>query len=108
MGILACDINVVQRIKRWAESEDQFEDQAGDPLLKEDWPSKGKIELKSLNTRYREELPDALKNINLIVHPGQKVGIIGRTGSGKSTLVLSLLRILESSGKGGLRSTGCA
>ena len=106
VGVLAANVNVIQRIKRWAQDETQFESQALDPFLEENWPPKGKIELKSLHTKYKEELPDVLKNINLIVKPGQKVGILGRTGSGKSTLVLALLRILESSGKDMIKIDG--
>ena len=44
---------------------------------------------------YRDDLPPALKNINLIIPSKAKVGVIGRTGAGKSTITLGLLRILE-------------
>lgn len=44
---------------------------------------------------YREGLPNALDGISLVVRPGEKVGIVGRTGSGKSTLFLALFRMVE-------------
>lgn len=44
---------------------------------------------------YREGLPNALDGVNLVVRPGEKVGIVGRTGSGKSTLFLALFRMVE-------------
>ena len=59
------------------------------------WPAKGEIKFSNYSTKYRPGLPLVLQQLNTIIKPAQKVGIIGRTGSGKSTLMLSLLRILE-------------
>eukprot|EP01059_Diplonema_ambulator_P001196 TRINITY_DN10951_c0_g1_i1.p1 TRINITY_DN10951_c0_g1~~TRINITY_DN10951_c0_g1_i1.p1 ORF type:complete len:1264 (+),score=461.24 TRINITY_DN10951_c0_g1_i1:38-3829(+) len=53
------------------------------------------VEVHNLHLRYRPNLPDVLRGINFIVKDGEKVGIVGRTGSGKSSLMLGLLRILE-------------
>jgi ABC-type multidrug transport system fused ATPase/permease subunit len=60
------------------------------------WPSKGKIVFTNYSTRYRHNLPLILRNVNITIHPNERIGIIGRTGSGKSTFVLALCRILES------------
>ena len=57
--------------------------------------SKGDIEIKSINVRYRKELPLVLKDLRFNVKQNEKIGIVGRTGSGKSTLLLSLMRIIE-------------
>jgi ABC-type multidrug transport system fused ATPase/permease subunit len=62
------------------------------------WPSEGLVEFKGYSTRYRPELPDVLKNLTFRVNPGERVGIVGRTGAGKSSLALGLLRGLEASG----------
>ncbi|EDK40781.2 hypothetical protein PGUG_04879 [Meyerozyma guilliermondii ATCC 6260] len=62
------------------------------------WPSQGEITFKNYSTRYRPELDLVLKNINLSVKPHEKVGIVGRTGAGKSSLTLALFRIIEASG----------
>jgi len=59
------------------------------------WPQAGSIRVTNLATRYRSALPLSLKNVSFEVQSGQRVGIVGRTGSGKSTLVQSLFRILE-------------
>lgn len=52
---------------------------------------------KDYSLRYKPELDDVLKKLSFTVRPGEKIGIVGRTGSGKSTLMLGLLRIIEAS-----------
>jgi ABC-type multidrug transport system fused ATPase/permease subunit len=59
------------------------------------WPSAGQITLKNLRLRYRPDLPLALKGLDLTVQPGEKLGIVGRTGAGKSSLFRALLRLTE-------------
>eukprot|EP00762_Andalucia_godoyi_P001839 ANDGO_06067.mRNA.1 ABC transporter C family member 12 len=59
------------------------------------WPSAGRIELRGVCIRYRPGLPLALNHVSLVVNPGEKIGVVGRTGSGKSTLVSSLFRLVE-------------
>ena len=62
---------------------------------KEDWPEKGEIKFSNYSTRYREGLDLVLKNVTLEVKPNEKVGIVGRTGAGKSSLTLALFRLIE-------------
>ncbi|KAK9438156.1 ABC transporter [Metarhizium brunneum] len=57
-----------------------------------DWPRSGRVEFRNVTVRYTLDGPDILKDINLVFNAGERVAIVGRTGSGKSTLVLSLLR----------------
>ena len=57
--------------------------------------SKGKINFVNFSVKYRPETPLILKDINLEIKPGEKIGVVGRTGSGKSTMLLCLFRILE-------------
>ncbi|KAJ2805096.1 Multidrug resistance-associated protein 1, partial [Coemansia helicoidea] len=59
------------------------------------WPQAGKIEFCDYTMRYREDLEPALKGIKLTIEPGEKIGIVGRTGAGKSTLVKSLFRLVH-------------
>lgn len=60
------------------------------------WPSNGNIVFKNYSTKYRPDLDPVLKNINLNIKPKEKIGVVGRTGAGKSTLSLALFRLLES------------
>jgi ABC-type multidrug transport system fused ATPase/permease subunit len=59
------------------------------------WPKSGNIEVKNLSIRYRSTLPLSLSRASFSIKSGQKIGVVGRTGSGKSTLVQALCRILE-------------
>ncbi|KAF7585561.1 hypothetical protein BBP40_010653 [Aspergillus hancockii] len=59
------------------------------------WPSRGLIEYENVTARYHEVSPDALKGISFIVPAGSKVGVCGRTGSGKSTLISTLSRMID-------------
>lgn len=58
------------------------------------WPAHGKIDMENYSTRYAENLDPVLRNINLSIAPGEKVGVVGRTGAGKSSLVLAIFRML--------------
>ncbi|CEM33729.1 unnamed protein product [Vitrella brassicaformis CCMP3155] len=60
-----------------------------------DWPQKGRLSLKNLQVRYRPGLPLVLKGLTVTIEGGQKIGIVGRTGAGKSTLMQVLLRLVE-------------
>ncbi|ERE69672.1 multidrug resistance-associated protein 6 [Cricetulus griseus] len=59
------------------------------------WPSGGKIEFRDFGLRHRPELPLAVQGVSLKIHAGEKVGIVGRTGAGKSSLAWGLLRLQE-------------
>ena len=63
--------------------------------LPENWPAKGKLEIVDLSMKYRDNLPLVLSKISFTVLPGQKIGICGRTGSGKSSMFVALFRIVE-------------
>ncbi|XP_022715119.1 ABC transporter C family member 8-like [Durio zibethinus] len=64
------------------------------------WPSKGRIELQELKIRYRPNAPLVLKGISCTFQEGTRIGVVGRTGSGKTTLISALFRLVEpASGK---------
>lgn len=59
------------------------------------WPANGAITLSNLYMRYRDETPIVLKGLNVNILAGEKVGVVGRTGSGKTSLLTSLMRLVE-------------
>ncbi|KAF9404358.1 Multidrug resistance-associated protein 1, partial [Podila epigama] len=66
-----------------------------DVKLPENWPNEGRVEFRNYSTRYRQGLDLVVKNVSFEVQPAEKVGIVGRTGAGKSSLTLALFRIVE-------------
>lgn len=60
-----------------------------------DWPQAGAIEMHNVSLRYRPGLPLVLKSVTLSIPARCKLGIVGRTGAGKSSMVLALLRLVE-------------
>ncbi|KAI8324836.1 P-loop containing nucleoside triphosphate hydrolase protein [Martensiomyces pterosporus] len=67
----------------------------GDAALPDDWPSAGQIEFTGYSMRYADSQTLALEDISFTVRPGEKIGIVGRTGAGKSSLLQALFRIVE-------------
>ncbi|KAJ9125510.1 hypothetical protein QFC22_000471 [Naganishia vaughanmartiniae] len=62
------------------------------------WPTSGEVVLEHLSARYSEDGPTVLDDISLSVPSGSRIGIVGRTGSGKSTTALALLRLIPTTG----------
>ncbi|KAF7329212.1 ABC protein [Mycena kentingensis (nom. inval.)] len=63
------------------------------------WPARGEIEFRDVSMAYRPGLPTILHRISMRIGAGEKVGVVGRTGAGKSSLTLCLLRIVEYEGR---------
>lgn len=81
----------VERVVQYSNVETEIDGMLEAPS--EAWPSRGHIEVKDLCLRYRPELPLVLKHLNFTVTAGTKLALVGRTGSGKSSFLLALLRI---------------
>ena len=94
LGDLITNTTVLERLEdycNWSEFEADFIQ----PEVKEKWPIEGKLEIQGLCLKYRKGLPFVLRDLDFEIVGGEKVGIVGRTGSGKSTLFLGLTRIIE-------------
>jgi ATP-binding cassette subfamily C (CFTR/MRP) protein 4 len=65
----------------------------------EEWPQKGRIELKNLFISYDNSPKPVLKNLCCVVNGGEKIGIVGRTGAGKSSIIAALFRMVEPKGQ---------
>lgn len=59
------------------------------------WPQDGRIEVNNLSLRYAPKLPRVIKNVSFTVDPRSKIGVVGRTGAGKSTIITALFRFLD-------------
>lgn len=64
-------------------------------LVQAGWPWQGGLMFSGVKLRYREDMDQVLKNLTLSIHPGERIGVVGRTGSGKSSIFRALLRLTE-------------
>ncbi|GAB1300029.1 Multidrug resistance-associated protein 1 [Apodemus speciosus] len=90
------NIVAVERLKEYSETEKEAPWQIQETAPPSTWPHSGRVEFRDYCLRYREDLDLVLKHINVTIEGGEKVGIVGRTGAGKSSLTLGLFRINES------------
>lgn len=89
------NIVAVERIKEYGETKQEAAWDLPNSKVPISWPELGRVEFKDFQVRYREGLDLVLRGITFVVQGGEKVGIVGRTGAGKSSLTLSLFRIIE-------------
>ncbi|EDQ90327.1 uncharacterized protein MONBRDRAFT_18722 [Monosiga brevicollis MX1] len=94
---LETDIVAIERVEEYCSVPVE-----APPILdhrpKPNWPDQGNISFDHYCVRYREGLDLVLREISCTIEGGQKIGCVGRTGAGKSSMTLSLLRILEAAG----------
>ncbi|GMP87698.1 hypothetical protein CsSME_00039965 [Camellia sinensis var. sinensis] len=88
----------VERIKQFINIPSEAEWGKPDCLPPHNWPTHGNVGLKDLQVRYRPNTPLVIKGITLNIQGGEKIGVVGRTGSGKSTLIQVFFRLVEPSG----------
>jgi len=89
------NMNSVERVKEYLDV-----DQEAAPINPNNrpphyWPSKGAVEFQGYSTRYKKDLDFVLKDLSFKINPCEKIGVVGRTGAGKSSLALAFFRALE-------------
>ncbi|KAL1740116.1 P-loop containing nucleoside triphosphate hydrolase protein [Schizophyllum fasciatum] len=90
------DMNSVERLVHYArEIEQEPPHYLPDSKPPSPWPSKGEIEMKDIVMQYRPELPAVVKGVSMKIASGEKIGIVGRTGAGKSSIMTALFRLVE-------------
>lgn len=99
----------VERLREYTELQTEAPEEsseAGLALVPSSWPQQGRIVFEHYSTRYREGLDLVLRDISISVESGEKVGIVGRTGAGKSSLTLALFRMIEAANSPWAKATG--
>lgn len=90
------DMNSVERVSHYAKNlEQEPPHQIPERKPEASWPAEGRVEVKNVFLKYRPELPDVLRGLTMDVAPGEKIGIVGRTGAGKSSIMTALYRLVE-------------
>ncbi|KAL4228774.1 Multidrug resistance-associated protein 1 [Mactra antiquata] len=88
----------VERIKEYSEEPTEAEWINSFRRPPKDWPDYGNVRFNNYSTRYRNGLDLVLRGISCDIRGGERVGIVGRTGAGKSSLTVALFRLIESAG----------
>uniref|UniRef100_A0A8C4RSA6 ATP-binding cassette, sub-family C (CFTR/MRP), member 8b n=1 Tax=Erpetoichthys calabaricus TaxID=27687 RepID=A0A8C4RSA6_ERPCA len=89
-------LGAVKRINSLLKTEpENYEGLLSPSQIPATWPQQGEIQIQNLSVRYDSTLKPVLKHVNAHIFPGQKVGICGRTGSGKSSFSLAFFRMVD-------------
>ncbi|KAL2038338.1 hypothetical protein N7G274_008987 [Stereocaulon virgatum] len=86
-------LNAVERVDEY--SSMPIEDQSASVKVPAAWPAEGRLEVSKLVVAYAPDLDPVLKGLSFVVEKDQRIGVVGRTGAGKSSLTLALFRFLE-------------
>ncbi|KAK5951408.1 Transporter of the ATP-binding cassette (ABC) [Knufia fluminis] len=89
------NMNAVERIQEYIDVEQEAKANIPETKPAANWPSQGVVHFINYATRYRKDLEPVLRNVTFKIAAAEKVGIVGRTGAGKSSLALALFRGLE-------------
>lgn len=92
---LETSIGAISRLKDFTSTTANENLPGENHIVPDSWPTSGAVEFKNLSASYTIDGPLILKDVNISIKPGEKIGICGRTGSGKSSLIMTLLRLLE-------------
>ncbi|XP_035258157.1 ATP-binding cassette sub-family C member 9 isoform X2 [Anguilla anguilla] len=93
---LEVQMAAVKKVNSFLSTESEnYEGSMDASQVPEDWPQHGEIKIQDLSVRYDPMLKPVLKHVNAYIVPGQKVGICGRTGSGKSSLSLAFFNMVD-------------
>ncbi|XP_072399234.1 probable multidrug resistance-associated protein lethal(2)03659 [Diabrotica undecimpunctata] len=86
----------VERVQEYADLKHEEDNYTIEPAAT--WPDQGKIEFKNMSLQYSPDDPPVLKNLSFVIKPSEKVGIVGRTGAGKSSLIQAVFRLTHIDG----------
>ncbi|KAJ1659081.1 hypothetical protein GGF38_004140, partial [Coemansia sp. RSA 25] len=98
--------NGIDKFRQYSDIEPEAPYIVDDCRVPSEWPHSGNIEFRNLSVKYGVKLDYALKDLNVTIRPGEKIGIVGRTGAGKSTLAKAIFRLLNKNVEGSIEIDG--
>ncbi|KAL5397860.1 hypothetical protein PMIN03_012833 [Paraphaeosphaeria minitans] len=93
---LETSLGAIARLKAFSH-DTAVEEDAADAVVSNQWPSQGSVEFRNLSAKYRDDVPPVLNDLSFTIPSGSTCAIVGRTGSGKSSTLSVLLRLLTPS-----------
>ncbi|KAL7753678.1 Transporter of the ATP-binding cassette (ABC) [Sorochytrium milnesiophthora] len=96
-AMVEMEMNAVERVVEYLEIEQEAPAVIPGQRPPASWPAEGTISVRNLVVKYTPALPPVLKDVSFDVRGGEKIGVVGRTGAGKSTLAIAFFRIMEAS-----------
>ncbi|KAK3997785.1 putative ATP-dependent bile acid permease [Cladorrhinum sp. PSN332] len=93
--VTAQNMTALQRVRACMDESAEAQEAKSNTVPSQEWPSSGLVEYRAASARYAAHLDPVLRDVSFRVQPLERVGIVGRTGAGKSSLALTLLRGLE-------------
>lgn len=92
------NMTAVERVMEYIDLESEMDTIAIDQRFSTEWPAMGTIEFMNLSMRYSENSERILKSLNLRINACEKIGIVGRTGAGKSSIIQAIFRLAHNDG----------
>ncbi|KRT84300.1 ABC transporter ATP-binding protein [Oryctes borbonicus] len=89
----------VERIVEYTQIDNETDHQTRLSIPDKTWPEAGVIEFKQIKMRYDKSLPYVLNNLNFTINQDEKIGIVGRTGAGKSSIISALFQLVSTEGE---------
>jgi ABC-type multidrug transport system fused ATPase/permease subunit len=97
-GDMELNMNAMERVVEYSNIEPEKGGDKGTEVMRSPpaaWPTSGSVEVENLTASYAADLPPVLKDVSFRVGHNERLGVVGRTGAGKSSLTLALFRFLE-------------
>ncbi|KAJ2738979.1 hypothetical protein GGI20_006183, partial [Coemansia sp. BCRC 34301] len=105
-GRLQAFSSKISTFRQYSDLEPEAPYIVDDCRVPNEWPHSGNVELKNLSVKHETDMDYALKNLNVTIRPGEKIGTVGRTGAGKSTLAKAIFRLLNKDVEGSIEIDG--
>ncbi|AOA61209.1 Transporter of the ATP-binding cassette (ABC) family [Komagataella phaffii CBS 7435] len=94
-SVVEMNMNSVERLEEYLNIDQEPDREIPDNKPPSSWPETGEIEVDDVSLRYAPSLPKVIKNVSFKVEPRSKIGIVGRTGAGKSTIITAFFRFVD-------------
>ncbi|KAK9416311.1 putative ABC transporter [Seiridium unicorne] len=93
--MMESSIGAIARVKRFVAETESEEKESSITEVSADWPAQGNVEFRGLVAAHRPDSEPVIKNVSMAIKPSEHIALCGRSGSGKTSLILALLQMIE-------------